>query len=72
MLWDSRCQPVEGNYRWVTRHAGHLVKSVETGISSCEIGSPHYTHERLVGEDVTNTASYFLNFNSSLGAGRMM
>ncbi len=28
---------------WVTRHAGHLVKSVEAGISSCEIGSLHYT-----------------------------
>jgi len=28
-----------GLLSWVTRHAGHLVKSVEAGMSSCEIGS---------------------------------
>jgi len=37
-----------GLLSWMTRHAGHLVKSVETGMSSCEIGSLHHTASRLV------------------------
>ena len=37
-----------GLLSWVTRYAGQLVKSVEAGLSSCEIGSLHHTASRLV------------------------